>query len=155
MEAGDDAPTDGRPSYEEPSMVPENQSHTLNYVYLFATGFLEQYGWYVLITVITILYLYAKLSSYFTRKNLAWNRSTDYAQYDSEEVFRRQEAMDAARRRLQEQHEAMAEKYLEEQKKREEEKRKQKIEEWNRHLEGKGYRSKIKVESETVIHMIQ
>ena len=46
-----------------------------------ATGFLEQYGWYVLITVITILYLYAKLSSYFTRKNLAWNRSTDYAQY--------------------------------------------------------------------------
>jgi len=36
---------------------------------------------------------------------------------DSEEVFRRQEAMDAARRRLQEQHEAMAEKYLEEQKK--------------------------------------
>ena len=36
---------------------------------------------------------------------------------DSEEVFRRQEAMDAARRRLQEKHEAMAQKYLEEQKK--------------------------------------
>ena len=34
---------------------------------------------------------------------------------DSEAVFRRQEAMDAARRRLQEQHEAMVQKYKEEQ----------------------------------------
>uniref|UniRef100_K1QSC8 Selenoprotein S n=1 Tax=Magallana gigas TaxID=29159 RepID=K1QSC8_MAGGI len=63
---------------------------------------------------------------------------------DPDTTQRRLEAMERARMKLQEEHDAKAAMYAEQQKQKEEEKRKQKIEEWENLQDGKGYRSKVK-----------
>ncbi|MGH0180462.1 UNVERIFIED_CONTAM: hypothetical protein FKN15_004129 [Acipenser sinensis] len=66
-------------------------------------------------------------------------------QNDPSTVVRRQEALDASRRRMQEELDAKAEQYKEKQKQLEEEKRRQKIEMWESMQEGKSYKGNTKL----------
>ncbi|XP_013394695.1 selenoprotein S isoform X2 [Lingula anatina] len=63
---------------------------------------------------------------------------------DPDLAQRRFEAMEKSRKALQEQLDRQAEVYTEKQKEIEEKKRQLKIQDWDNHLQGKGYRSKVK-----------
>lgn len=106
--------------------------------------FLQSYGWFVVLGLAVAFYFKGYIEQAFRRWRSNSHQPTDYHRYDSDAVLSRQQAMDEARRRMQEQYDAQAARHEEEMKKKQEEKRKQKLEDWDRHLEGKGYRSKYR-----------
>jgi selenoprotein S len=127
-----------------------NQSpEALKHVYTLAVWFLQSYGWYLVFGLVALLYFKNRFSQTFSKVTSSFRASTDEHKYDNDAAFRRQEAIEAARRRLQEQMDAQAARYAEEMKKKEEEKRAQKLEDWERYQEGKGYRSKYRPPEET------
>ncbi|RLW03720.1 hypothetical protein DV515_00006472 [Chloebia gouldiae] len=69
---------------------------------------------------------------------------------EPEVVVRRQEALAAARLRMQEELNAQAEKYKEKQKQLEEERRRQKIAMWESMQEGKSYKGNLKLNQQEV-----
>jgi selenoprotein S len=113
-------------------------------IYASVVQFLQQYGWFLLLGVVLAFFVKQKLQEYLAKRPRSQSSPQDLHRYDSETALKRQEAFEASRRRLQEKLDAESAKFAEEQKKREEEKRKQKIAEWDKHLEGKGYRSKYR-----------
>lgn len=106
--------------------------------------FLQSYGWFLVLGLAVAFYFKGYIEQAFRRWHSRRQQQTDYHRYDSEAVLSRQQAMDESRRRMQEQFDAQAARHAEEVQKKEEEKRKQKLEDWNRHLEGRGYRSKYR-----------
>ncbi|XP_014662891.1 PREDICTED: selenoprotein S-like isoform X2 [Priapulus caudatus] len=68
--------------------------------------------------------------------------------YDAGTAQSRQEAMEAARRRMQEEHAGAAAAWQSQQAEKEMVKRQEKIEDWEKHTQGLGYRSKIKKNDE-------
>ncbi|KAM9312790.1 selenoprotein S [Gastrophryne carolinensis] len=94
---------------------------------------LSNYGWFILFGCIVLYILKQKFSPSIS--SLITTTQTSPA--DPDEVVRRQEAVAAARLKMQEQLNAQAEKYKEKQKQVEEEKRRQKIESWESLKEGK------------------
>ncbi|XP_053320766.1 selenoprotein S isoform X2 [Spea bombifrons] len=86
----------------------------------------SHYGWYILFGGVALMLLKNKLSPNI--RQILGTRSGPRA--DPEEVVRRQEAMAAARLRMQEELDAQAEKFKEKQKLLEEEKRRRKLEGW-------------------------
>ncbi|XP_063301692.1 selenoprotein S [Pelobates fuscus] len=86
----------------------------------------SNYGWYILLSCVVMMLLKHKLSEKF-RQVLGTPRTS---RPDPEEVVRRQEAMAAARLRMQEELDAQAEIFKERQKQLEEEKRRRKLEGW-------------------------
>ncbi|XP_033023294.1 selenoprotein S isoform X2 [Lacerta agilis] len=99
------------------------------------------YGWYILLSSVAIYLLVQKLSRSFRGKR---QPRLDAAAVEPDAVVRRQEALLAARLRMQEELNEQAEKFKEKQKKAEEEKRRQKIVMWESMQEGKSYKETLK-----------
>lgn len=105
-------------------------------------GLLERYGWLILIGLVILVFLWSKLKPYWKELQNKWERQQEIANFDPIKAARQQESMENARRRLQEKQDAKAAKFMEDQKLADETRRKEKIEDWDRHQEGKGYRTK-------------
>ncbi|XP_072258751.1 selenoprotein S [Pyxicephalus adspersus] len=109
------------------------------------TGFLQEtvgtalstYGWFILFGCILLYVLKQKFSSNINSLLATTKTSTPP---DPNEVVRRQEAVAAARLKMQRELDAQAERYREKQRQLEEEKRRQKIESWESMKEGKSYK---------------
>lgn len=109
-------------------------------------SFIESYGWFILIGTGLCLYIWYN----HLRGNLKeWRRqradaagTVDLKKFDRDAFIARQEAMELARRRQQAELEEKLMQAREEARKREEQKRQEKIEDWERHVEGLGYRSR-------------
>ncbi|NXU91394.1 SELS protein, partial [Xiphorhynchus elegans] len=104
---------------------------------------LSSYGWYLLLAALAVYLLVQKVS-----RGLAARPRGPGAAEAAEEpdvVVRRQEALAAARLRMQEELNAQAERYKEKQKQLEEEKRRQKIAMWESMQEGKSYKGNLKL----------
>lgn len=87
---------------------------------------LSQYGWYLLAGIVMVYLLIQHLSK--RRSSQSSHSSAPQAPQDVTLVARRQEAMEAARRKMQEELDAKAAIFRERQKQLEEEKRRQKME---------------------------
>ncbi|KAF7239496.1 Selenoprotein S [Varanus komodoensis] len=128
-------------------------------------SFFSEYGWYILFGLIAIFLLVQRLAKSFRGTSRSHLDTTAVAYADMvtvliyimaeaavtiylslfacpepDAVVRRQEALLAARMRMQEELNAQAEKFREKQRKLEEEKRKQKIAMWESMQEGKSYK---------------
>lgn len=114
------------------------QNQDLSFIQQIAGGILSQYGWYLLLLTVAVYLLVQYLS-----KRRASNRNSvpDTAQ-DPVFVVRRQEAVEAARKKMQDELDAKAALFREKQLQLEEEKRRQKIEQWESMQEGKSYKAK-------------
>ncbi|XP_033847567.1 selenoprotein S [Periophthalmus magnuspinnatus] len=96
----------------------------------------SQYGWYLLAAT-ALFYL---LIQYIVKKSQSVRRTHSSAPPTHQDVLlvaKRQEALEAARMRMQEELDAKAAIFKEKQKQQEEEKRRQKIELWDNMKEGK------------------
>ncbi|XP_052458732.1 selenoprotein S isoform X2 [Carassius gibelio] len=125
--------------------VPQNQD--LSFLLPSVTALLSDYGWYVVFVCVGV---------YLLIQHLRKNRSTDSqsssvsaASQDPESVVRSQAALEASRRRMQEEQDARAAEFRERQQRLEEEKRRQKIEMWESMKEGKSYKGNAKVAQNT------
>ncbi|KAM9831175.1 selenoprotein S [Neosynchiropus ocellatus] len=107
---------------------------------VFAGELLSVYGWYLLAATVLVYFLILHLSK--KRPAQASNRTTGEKQ-DADFVAKRQEAVEAARRRMQEELDAKALLFKEKQQQQEEERRKQKIESWESMQQGKSYKAKL------------
>uniref|UniRef100_A0A8C6XBU0 Chondroitin sulfate synthase 1 n=1 Tax=Naja naja TaxID=35670 RepID=A0A8C6XBU0_NAJNA len=107
----------------------------------------SDYGWYILFALIGIYLLVQKLS-----KNLQGTKGSSMptTAIEPDDVVKQQEALLAARMKMQEQLNAQAEKFKEKQKMLEEEKRKQKIAMWESMQEGKSYKATLQHNQEPV-----
>ncbi|XP_074640437.1 selenoprotein S-like [Tubulanus polymorphus] len=112
--------------------------------YSTAVILIKSYGWYIVLAVVAVAFLKNRYEHKF-RNLMFWKRKkkNEGLQYDADTALKRQEAMENTRRRWQEQHDAQAARFAEEQRKKEDEKRKDKIDDWDRHQRGEGYRSKV------------
>lgn len=146
MDGPPEPPTDdGHGAFRHPETLDNRSPAAVVALYSGVIQFLQQYGWFMLFGVILLFVIKQRLMHYLaTRPSRRSAEEQDLHRYDSETVLQRQEGFEASRRRLQEKMDADSARFAEEQKKREEEKRKQKIADWDNHLEGKGYRSKYK-----------
>ncbi|XP_008403174.1 selenoprotein S [Poecilia reticulata] len=97
--------------------------------------FLSLYGWYLLAVTVTVLLLIQHLRK--RRTGQSRQDSVPHSLQDASLVTKRQEAMEAARLRMQKELDAKAVAFKEKQREQEEEKRRQKIEEWESMKQGK------------------
>ncbi|XP_069841494.1 selenoprotein S [Dendropsophus ebraccatus] len=102
---------------------------------------LSSYGWFILLGCILLYIVKQRFSDNISSLLTSAPRSTE----DPGDVVRRQEAVAAARMRMQEELNAQAERFKEKQRQLEEEKRRQKIESWESMKEGKSYRVATRV----------
>lgn len=114
------------------------KNQDLSSVSLIAGKLLSQYGWHLLIVTVMVYLLIQYLNK--RRSSQSSNRSAQEPLQDAEHVARKQEAMEAARRKMQEELDAKAAIFKEKQKQQEEEKRRQKIEMWENMQQGKSYK---------------
>ncbi|CAB1452921.1 unnamed protein product [Pleuronectes platessa] len=135
----DDVEITDEGGYHVEKEPPKNQDLTT--LSLTAGELLSQYGWYLLLVSVLgyllIQYLSKKRSSQSSQSSTATTQ-------DSAFVARRQEAMEAARRKMQVELDAKAVLFKEKQKQQEEEKRRQKIEIWDSMTQGKSYKGGAK-----------
>ncbi|XP_067827756.1 selenoprotein S [Heptranchias perlo] len=104
-----------------------------------ALHILSEYGWYIFFSCIAVYMVLQKISGMLQSKSHERMQASE-AQLEPSLIVRRQEAMDAARHRMQQELDAQAVKYREKQKEIEEEKRREKIEAWDNMQEGKSSR---------------
>ncbi|NXK48600.1 SELS protein, partial [Chauna torquata] len=110
---------------------------------------LSSYGWYILLACVTIYLIVQKISQSLAVRPSGQPGAADAA-VEPDMVVRRQEALAAARLRMQEELNAQAERYKEKQKQLEEEKRRQKIAMWESMQEGKSYKGNLKLSQQEV-----
>lgn len=137
MEVGADPgerPADNIPQNKAPAFIVD--------VFYVGVGFLENYGWFIVFGVIILIFLWSKLKPYWRDLQRRWEQKRDIANFDPIQAASQQERMEDVRRRLQEQHDAKAAKFIEDKMVEEENRRKERVEDWDRHQQGKGYRSK-------------
>ncbi|XP_041835704.1 selenoprotein S isoform X2 [Melanotaenia boesemani] len=119
--------------YSPPHRAPLKNQDISTVVYI--GEFLAQYGWHLLVLTVGVYLLIQHLKKRRSR------HSNHYTQpptpQDADVVARRQEAMEAARRKMQEELDAKSAVFKEKQKQQEEERRKQKIEMWESMQQGK------------------
>uniref|UniRef100_A0A8D3AUZ3 Selenoprotein S n=1 Tax=Scophthalmus maximus TaxID=52904 RepID=A0A8D3AUZ3_SCOMX len=106
---------------------------------LLAGELLSQYGWPLLLVSVLGYLLIQYLSKWISRQS-----SNSSAPQTPQAWPRRQEALEAARRKMQEELDAKAVIFKEKQKQQEEEKRRQKVELWESMKEGKSYKRTAK-----------
>ncbi|XP_076457760.1 selenoprotein S-like [Babylonia areolata] len=133
---------------EEPDILQNETPESLTGAVSAGFAFLQQYGWFLLLGVVVVLYL----KSRFLQPRLdSWQQQREDASYKKMDEGKAQsqlEAMERARQRMQEQLDRQAAEYKLKQKEKEEKARQEKIADWERHQEGKGYRSKIRAKEE-------
>ncbi|KAM7015133.1 selenoprotein S isoform 1-T2 [Tautogolabrus adspersus] len=121
---------------------PHLKNQDLSSVSLTAGDLLSQYGWHLLVVSVLVYLLIQHLMKRFRQRDQS---SAPQTQQDVSSVVRNQEAMEAARRRMQEELDAKAAIFREKQKQQEEEKRRQKIEIWESMQQGKSYKGAQRV----------
>ncbi|CAH1797272.1 unnamed protein product [Owenia fusiformis] len=127
--------------------VLENQTPNIILEYYgIAIRFLQQYGWFVLLGIILLLFLKSKLQVYFDQWLTRRKEEQEYAEHhkNPDRNMAKMAAMERSRQKMQEKLDREAALYAEKQKEREEEERAKKIKDWENHQQGKGYRSKYK-----------
>ncbi|NXE98529.1 SELS protein, partial [Menura novaehollandiae] len=105
---------------------------------------LSSYGWYILLAAVVVYLLVQKVSRSLAARPSGRPGAADAVE-EPDVVVRRQEALAAARLRMQEELNAQAERYKEKQRQLEEEKRRQKIAMWESMQEGKSYKGNLKL----------
>ncbi|XP_041640908.1 selenoprotein S isoform X1 [Cheilinus undulatus] len=113
------------------------KNQDLSSVSLTVGELLSQYGWHLLVVSVLVYLLIQHLMKRFRQRE---QHAEPQTHQDVASVVRNQEAMEAARRRMQEELDAKAAAFREKQKQVEEEKRKQKIEMWDSMQQGKSYK---------------
>ncbi|KAJ8249460.1 hypothetical protein GJAV_G00235160 [Gymnothorax javanicus] len=113
-----------------------------------AGEFLAEYGWFLLLLCVGIYFVMQQLSKRRSGQEAHWS-GHGAAEADAAAVVKRQEAVEVARRRMQDELDAKAMEYRERQRAVEEEKRKQKIEMWDSMQQGKSYKGNAKVLNHT------
>ncbi|XP_056202744.1 selenoprotein S isoform X1 [Falco biarmicus] len=119
---------------------------------------LANYGWYILLAAVAIYFLVQKISQGLAGRPGSLAAAADAAValqtfsnfLEPDVVVRRQEALAAARLRMQEELNAQAERYKEKHRQLEEEKRRQKIAMWESMQEGKSYKGNLKLNQQEV-----
>ncbi|XP_012935437.1 selenoprotein S [Aplysia californica] len=104
---------------------------------------IQTYGWFVVALVLLGVYLASKLRPQLN----AWREQRESGackKTDVNAASSRMEAMQRARQRMQEQLDAQAKVFMEQQAEKEERQRQERLEDWERHQQGRGYRSKVK-----------
>lgn len=141
----DDIGTDANPGNSDTS----TDRVTASDYWPFVSGFIQQYGWFVLLGFVCLLYFRKSIQEKLY-KIAKEKEDLKYAKkYDAGLAQERQVAMAAARLKAQEEHDIAAQKWREKQEELQEKKRLEKIEDWEKHQQGLGYRSKIKVPEES------
>ncbi|XP_005990197.1 selenoprotein S isoform X2 [Latimeria chalumnae] len=127
---------------------PELEQQGLEFLQQTVGNLFSDYGWYILFGCAAVLLFIQKFRG---RMGALVQRRSDSSQVtvDPTLVVKQQEALEASRRRMQEELDAQAEKYKERQKQLDEEKRRQKIEMWESMQEGKSYKGNAKLSQET------
>lgn len=133
-----DVNDDGSPQVQKAPL--KNQD--LSSLSLIAGELLSQYGWELLVVTVQVYLLIRFLIK--RRSSRDRQDSPPPSPQDAELVARKQEGMEAARRRMQEELDAKAAIFREKQKQQEEEKRRQKIEMWESVQQGKSYKAAAK-----------
>ncbi|NXX93356.1 SELS protein, partial [Centropus bengalensis] len=105
---------------------------------------LANYGWYLLLAAVVIYFLIQKVFRSWADGPSNQSGAAGVS-VEPDVVVRRQEALAAARFRMQEELNAQAERYKEKQRQLEEEKRRQKIAMWESMQEGKSYKGNLKL----------
>ncbi|KAL8587223.1 hypothetical protein ACOMHN_013307 [Nucella lapillus] len=127
----------------EAEPVPQNETpESVTGVLSSGLGVVQQYGWFLLLAVIALLFLKKR----FVEPRLnQWQQQKEDASYKKMDAGKSQsqlEAMERARQRMQEQLDQQAAEYKLKQQEKEEKARQERIADWERHQEGLGYRSK-------------
>ncbi|KAG3262677.1 selenoprotein S [Ictidomys tridecemlineatus] len=124
---------------EQLSARPALETEGLRFLHVTVGSLLATYGWYILFSCILLYVVFQKLSA---RLRALRQRQLDQAEaaVEPDVVVKRQEALVAARLRMQEELNAQVEKHKEKLRQLEEEKRRQKIEMWDNMQEGKSYK---------------
>nr|XP_003940591.3 selenoprotein S [Saimiri boliviensis boliviensis]XP_039335994.1 selenoprotein S [Saimiri boliviensis boliviensis] len=129
---------------EEPlSARPALETEGLRFLHVTVGSLLATYGWYIVFSCLLLYVVFQKLSA---RLRALRQRQLDRAAaaVEPDVVVKRQEALAAARLKMQEELNAQVEKHKEKLKQLEEEKRRQKIEMWDSMQEGKSYKGNAK-----------
>ncbi|CAN7982902.1 unnamed protein product [Ixodes hexagonus] len=131
---------DPKTSFSEESLMSSEADPELGFI---DTGinFLSTNGWFITFGIIVLYMIYTKYGSHFE-----WLRSQQPQQqqyHDPSVVVQRQVEMDAARRRMQAQQDALSELQKAKQKELEEQKRQEKISNWEQLQQGRGLGSKL------------
>ncbi|XP_069899235.1 selenoprotein S [Dipodomys merriami] len=124
---------------EQLSARPALETEGLRVLHATVGSLLATYGWYILFSCIVLYVVIQKLS---TRLRALRQRQLEQAEaaVEPDVVVKRQEALAAARLRMQEELNAQVEKHREKLRQLEEERRRQKIGMWDSMQEGKSYR---------------
>ncbi|KAJ8252354.1 hypothetical protein COCON_G00216660 [Conger conger] len=117
----------------------ENQD--LSFLHQYVGVYVADYGWILLLLCMGVYLLIEHLSKRISRHEA---QSSSLADEDTLAVVRRQEALEASRRRMQEALDAKAVEFKEKQQEMEEEKRNQKLEMWDSMQQGKSYKGNAK-----------
>jgi len=112
------------------------KNQDLTFLSLSAADLLSEYGW-ILLAVTVLVYL---LLQYLSKRRSSHSSPPTETPQDATLVAKRQEAMEAARRKMQEELDAKAVVFREKQAQQEQEKRRQKIEIWESIQQGKSYK---------------
>jgi len=118
---------------------------TFTILYYQSTTFLATYFWYLVVLGLGLAYLWhTRIRDWLHARQQAREAAASriVRPEDLSRLVAHEERITAARLRLQEEYDLKLEKFKEEQAKKEEQKRKELIADWERHKEGKGYRSK-------------
>ncbi|XP_046511349.1 selenoprotein S [Equus quagga] len=127
------------PDEERLSARPAVEAEGLRFLHVTVGSLLAAYGWYLVFSCILLYVLFQKLSS---RLRALRQRRLDRAAaaVEPDVVVKRQEALAAARLKMQEELNAQVEKHKEKLRQLEEGKRRRKIEMWDSMQEGKSYK---------------
>ncbi|XP_003788676.1 selenoprotein S [Otolemur garnettii] len=122
---------------------PALEAEGLRFLHVTVGSLLAAYGWYIVFSCVLLYVVFQKFS---TRLRALRQRQLDRAAaaVEPDVVVKRQEALAAARLKMQEELNAQVEKHKEKLKQLEEEKRRQKIEMWDSMQEGKSYKGNTK-----------
>ncbi|XP_076143495.1 selenoprotein S-like isoform X1 [Alosa pseudoharengus] len=121
------------------------KNQDLNFLQLNVAVILADYGWYLLCLCIGVYVVLQHLQKKRPRQDQSATPGEVPGPKDPVSVVRRQEAMEAARKKMQEELDAKAALFLERQQELEEEKRQQKIEKWESMKEGKSFKGNSRV----------
>lgn len=136
---------------EQETQIPQVQDFGVTYILSSVVEFVSSNGWYLLVTGVILAYIWytyvkPRLDKYKQQRS-DWLESAEQHK-NPDLLVQRHEAMEAARRRMQESHDVKASEQAEKIKQKEEIKKQSKIEEWDKHRQGLGYHSKAPKPSE-------
>jgi len=126
---------------EHPPVLSNKNPYFLSSVVSSIWSVFEAHGYVILVGAVITYYVYQKLVDYLEQK-VQSKRDGVQSNLSPEEQMNRLEAMRRAREKLQAEVDVAAAVEAEKIREREEQQRQDKIEDWERHKKGEGYRSK-------------